>query len=453
MTIICFCSLPLCPWYSRFEIALKRSLPDQNIDQLPPAKKDTDLSFPSDRISSVGANARAALSVIRGEPYNEHERNKEIEKSKLKEIERSKEVGEGKDDEGNEDDRDDKDDEGDEGDDGDVGMADEAGQPPHPVNPFEVLVQNAIEEFGFAPRDVYEGVEDLLGTRKTHNAAVWSLDYLELRSLVDKFAYNQELDGISERVVVVRPFQTPEGVDDWEMDFKSVRIGEKVARLMRFVEKEELRQLYNEFRISSETSALSGWVFEAIIHRLFINGWRKPDGPVPQPLPMTSDRGKPPTFTYSPSASPPSLTTPRPVRIKHRDAILIDFRGKLDEITLEEHRYYMPFATNNPLFDSFTIDHKSGKPTIISFFQIMTSKIHGGAAEGYLLIRKIMGHVKTLLPQDDPNIKTKVVVVYFLVRPEGMRRGRDTWRMPVGWNVDASKDDHRGKVFCLHIPT
>ena len=44
----------------------------------------------------------------------------------------------------------------------DEDMVDEAGQPLAPVstmdNALEILVHNAIEEFGFAPRDVYDGV-------------------------------------------------------------------------------------------------------------------------------------------------------------------------------------------------------------------------------------------------------------------------------------------------------
>lgn len=225
---------------------------------------------------------------------------------------------------------------------------------------------------------------------------------------------------------------------------------------MRFAEKDQLRELYHDFHISPEASILAGWIFEAIIHRLLIHGWWKPDGPVPQPRPMTSDGETPPTFTYTPPASPPSPTLPRPIRNKYRNAILIDFNAELDDITLEENRYYMPIGTNSPLFNSFTIDRNRGKTTVISFFQVTVSETCGGSAKGCPLIQKIMKRIKELLRKDNPKTTPKVSVAYFLVRPEDRNESRYIWEMPVGWDETKAKrkiNNYCGDVFCLLVPT
>jgi hypothetical protein len=300
---------------------------------------------------------------------------------------------------------------------------------------------------------VYRGVFSLPVIRQEHNKAVWELGYSELRFLVKQFTGENKLTGTSHRVVAVHPSPNSEGLDDWRIEIKSVRIGEKVARLMRFAEREELRKLYHEFRVSPMGSNLAGWIFEAIIHRLLIHGWPKRDGPVPQPIPMTSNRQSPPTYTYTPPASSPPPTAPRPVRGKHRDAILIDFNDKLDDITLEDNRYYIPVASNNPLFDSFTIDCNRNKTTVISIFQITASKTHGGSAKGYHIIQDIMEQIKKLLLEDNPKTTPKVAVAYFLVRPENKNESKYTWKMPDGWNKQKLTNNYRGKVFTLRVPT
>ena len=404
------------------------------------------------------ASAKAALSVIRKEPYGGVEKSKKVEIGKndeddeeVKDVEMSedneydKEVERGEDDE----------DGG--GDDEDVGMADEAGQPPRSLSLFRILVQNATKEFGFAPRDVYRGVFNLPAASQEHDEAVENLNYSELSSLVANFSKNRGLEGVSHRVVAVHPCPNRNGLDDWRIDFKSVRIGDKVVQSMRFAEKGELKKLYRELRTSSEGSILAGWIFEAIVHRLFIHGWWEPDGPMPQPLPMTSDGKSPPTFKYTPFAPPPSPTPPSPVRNEGRDAILVDFNGKLDDITLEENRYYMPIVTNNPLFDSFTIDRNRGKTAVISFFQVTVSKKHGGSAKGYPLIQRIIGRVQKLLRESDPKTAPKIAVTYFLVRPEDKDKSlQHIWKMPDGWDPkDCNKktNAYRGEVFCLCVPT
>ena len=67
---------------------------------------------------------------------------------------------------------------------------------------FRILVRTATEEFGFAPRDVYDGVLDLPDTRKQHAATVRSFDYSGLKTLVKAFVNRQGFNGSSHRVLV-----------------------------------------------------------------------------------------------------------------------------------------------------------------------------------------------------------------------------------------------------------
>jgi len=65
-------------------------------------------------------------------------------------------------------------------------MANEATQPRAPVDMdkvFGILVRNATEEFGFAPRDVYSGTFDLPRTRIQHATEVMKIDYPKSKTL------------------------------------------------------------------------------------------------------------------------------------------------------------------------------------------------------------------------------------------------------------------------------
>jgi len=99
-------------------------------------------------------------------------------------------------------------------------------------------------------------------------------------------------------------------------------------------------------------------------------------------------------------------------------------------VTLDSNRYYIPTATNHPLFDSFTIDACSC-PVVISVFQFTITSRHEGLDKGYFHIRRLKTHVCKLFKDKGyirpPNIKVK----YFLVCPDdGLER---RWVMPAGW--------------------
>ena len=330
----------------------------------------------------------------------------------------------------------------------------DADQSQTPVdNALKILVQNATEEFGFAPRDVYNGVLNLSCTRDQHAAAVEKLNYSRLKILAETFSDKLELDDFSHRVVVVYPIPFLDSRDKWAIDFKSAQIARNVVESMRLEEDKHLREAYSFLRkIRESSTTLSRWVFEAIAHRMLSKG-RQSEGRTLEPMPMVSDDCNPPAFSIGPSSTPStpgtSLPSPAPLHSHTRAVTRADFTPGLSDVTLDNDRYYIPATTNNPLFDSFTIDPDFDRHTVaISIFQITTSSMHGGSAKGYSRIRKIMAHVRALLKKGHLNATVKVA--YFLVCPDDGSEHK--WQMPGDWDKGITVDDNRGEAFCIRVP-
>ena len=311
---------------------------------------------------------------------------------------------------------------------------------------LKILVQNAIEEFGLAARDVYGGVLDLRATRQQHARALRGLDYSKLRNLVVSFSNNRELDAVSDRIVVVYPRLAELRIDDWEIDFKSIRIANEVVELMRLAEDNHLWNMYHLLHRITEGSGMAGWIFEARVHRMLSGGWQL-GSPVPRPIRMATNLRDPPAFFTGSPSSPPSIPdTLLPSLVPPRTVVRVSFIHKLNDVTLDENKYYIPTTSDNPLFDSFTIIHGQGT-VVISVFQITISPKHEGSSKGYLFIRKIMARVRELLKKE--GLKATIQVAYILVCPGGEQH---EWQMPNDWNKSVEIHDHRGDAFCIFIP-
>ena len=314
-----------------------------------------------------------------------------------------------------------------------------------------VLVRNATEEFGFAPRDVYRAVFNLPMIKEEHAARVKNLKYSQLTDLAEEFFNNRLFNELSHFVVAVQPLNFTSCLDRWTIDFKSPRIAREVVRSMLSLEHRELRTTY--LRLRNVGPGLTGKVFEAIAHRMLCGD------DAPQPIAMDSD-GKTRSPTFSTPDIPQSTTTssdgsthsafptiPSYNRIKTE--IYIDPLRNLREVTSDRDRYYVPPSATNPLFDSFTVTFGPGeRDAVVSVFQITTSTEYGGSADGYLLIRKIIARTRKLLGcGQDANIRVK----YILVCPEDNSQHR--WKMPNGWNEKNSISNQIGNGFCMRIPS
>ena len=160
----------------------------------------------------------------------------------------------------------------------------------------------------------------------------------------------------------------------------------------------------------------------------------------------------PPVFTTAFPATRRArsvLTLPASPFIRARSAEEVDLTGSLHDVTLQEDMYYVPTAITNPLFDSFTIDSKRSKTTI-SVFQITISSRHGGSSQGYIVIDKIIDHLRKLLKKKKKYNRPTVGLTYFLICPKGGPGKRaPKGRMPDGWKK--STDPH-GRTFCIEVP-
>ena len=311
---------------------------------------------------------------------------------------------------------------------------------------LKILVQNAIEEFGLAARDVYNGVFDLRVTRQQHADALRLLDYSKLRNLVVSFSDNRELDAVSDRIVVVYPRSAVLRLDRWEIDFKSIRIANEAVELMRSAEDNHLRDMYHLLhKIPEGSTSMAGWIFKARVHRMLSGGWQL-GLPVPRPIRMATNWCDPPAFsTGSPPSPSPIPDTLLPSLVPARTVVRVSLIHKLNDVTLDENRYYILTASNRPLFDSFTITHGKGT-VVISVFQITISPKHEGSSKGYLFIRKIMTRVRELLKKE--GLKATIQIAYILVCPDGQHK----WQMPNDWSKSVEIHDHRGDAFCVFIP-
>jgi len=299
------------------------------------------------------------------------------------------------------------------------------------------LVRIATEEFGFIPRDVYEGILNLPEMRRQHAKPSGSLDYSRLKDLIHALVRNRELDVASRPMVVVFPTENRTTSDQWEIDFKSMRVAEHAAEMMRQTTGQHMWKAYDSIRRLQCGSILAGRIFEEIAHRVFC------ERSTLLCRPMISEGTEPPTFVTS--IGPLSLRlSPFPGgRLRTR----VDFKTKLSNVTLDSNEYYVPAASDNPLFDSFIIDAHS-RPVVISVFQVAIASKYEGSAEGYFHIRRLRVHVRRLLKDAGYVCPPYIKVRYFLVCPDDGSERR--WEMPAGWS-EGSKGSHRGDVFCIRV--
>ena len=336
----------------------------------------------------------------------------------------------------------------------DANVADEAGQLPAPVdqvrNALKILVRNAIEEFGFIPRDVYNGVLDLPRTRERHHRAVRRLDYSKLESLVGTLIADCVLDQFSRHVVVMFPSdESLPGYVRWGVDFKSIRIARTAVESMQLKENKRLQKIYNSVHwFGSAASTLAGWIFQAMAHRILSSA------STPKPVPMVTNEGNPPAF--STPTDPPSVASstldPSPSSFGQsqtgtRVVTRIDFTRELGNVTLDCDRYYIPTVAAHPLFDSFAID--LGQRTVtISVFRMAIPPRHGRSAEGYPFIREIIAHVRRLLENAGSDAKVKVTCL--LVCPDD--KSQYQWWAPADWDTIIKTNNHDGRAFCIRLP-
>jgi hypothetical protein len=211
---------------------------------------------------------------------------------------------------------------------------------------LKILVQNAIKEFGYAPRDMRWGVFDPQMVKDNHDAAFSALSFQDLEGFVQAFSRRQFLEKDTYRILQVYPHPPNVDLSDdkWTVDFKTDHIAKVVSGMMREIEDQHLRVTYRIYRNNSITSAFAGSLFESIIHNMLTLGWRS----VPPPPICMSTKAKSnvnfPIFTTDPPSTsfstPPSLSS----LFKSRHSTEFDFDRTAsinDHVTLEENVLYL----------------------------------------------------------------------------------------------------------------
>ena len=137
---------------------------------------------------------------------------------------------------------------------------DEAGEPWAVDEAFEILVRNAIDKFGFAPHDVYEGVFRLSTATTDHTNAVRNLRWAELKLIISTFTREMSLDVGSHRVVAVYPLPNPPSDyrDGWSIEIKSYEITRQVLDRLKEEEDISIREVIDYFRKIPEGSTYAG---------------------------------------------------------------------------------------------------------------------------------------------------------------------------------------------------
>ena len=95
---------------------------------------------------------------------------------------------------------------------------------------FVTLVRGATEEFGFAPRDVYDTAFNLPDLGWFCGDTIRKLDCSQLKNSILNFRRICNLD--YQEVIAMRPTEKTTGRDTWTIGFKSTQIVKKVVNFL-----------------------------------------------------------------------------------------------------------------------------------------------------------------------------------------------------------------------------
>ncbi|KIL59542.1 hypothetical protein M378DRAFT_169206 [Amanita muscaria Koide BX008] len=326
---------------------------------------------------------------------------------------------------------------------------------PSPEDAINYLLDVAIDRFGYSARDVFGTVFCYPGITESHEMA-FNIGYADLSAAVLALSKQEGSSNlISNRILALSPVDRgPLLTVSWEVDFKSSWVAKSVLRKLNEAEIEEIRQQIRFLRNIPEAGGLVGWMLEPLAHRYITSSTN--DLVL---FNMSSDGVDPPHFTLSQDPPNQRLTKGK------RTVVRLQAVANLSNC-LEHKSYYIPDDPNFPLFDAFTIDlDYANKSATLWILQMTTSRKHGGSAKGYRKIREIIAILKNHLQEGRPQKKHKksktaaeqaaplVQVRYILIVPKDEPQSRNLqWNLPKGWSQNYSRNDHRGKVYCLEVP-
>lgn len=313
---------------------------------------------------------------------------------------------------------------------------------------LHALLDAAIERFGYAARDVFQGV---FHPNSWWHEPTFSLDYESLERMIFALTTGSETHA-SHEILVVCPVSKTTGYssDSWQLNFKSDWVAKSVLKQLQAAEYIDIRKKINYLRTFPRIGAVAEWYFVPLAHREL----SAPKCSGFWPLTRMTQKG----ILEDPKGDHPIFVeTPVPSNVMFtqggRELVtFIDIPAKL-----EEYKYYQPAQVKFPLIDAFTVEFDNSD-AILWVIQIITSQSHGSsAASGYKDIRMIVGILKKQLREamksdnEQTALGPRVEVRYLLVTPAGDLNKPREWHFPKGWNEGCKYNDHRGKVYGLEI--
>ncbi|KAK7442760.1 hypothetical protein VKT23_016007 [Stygiomarasmius scandens] len=310
---------------------------------------------------------------------------------------------------------------------------------------LKILLMAATEEFGLAPRDVYEAIFNPVCIMKTHQSALSDVCYDELYAVVKRSNTYPNSKSLTHRIFSIYP--DPSSELDWKINFKSPNIARKALDRMEQREKDGDIEMYRHFKNSQEASAIASRLFESIANKRLASD--NLSSCVLFPMANSGTDNSPIlSINFSNANSAPATNVSLPIAKMD----ITDFSGKVRDPLVLMDRFYRPEASSNPLFDAFcavrTDDDDSESVYIdLWIFQHTTSHSHQGSDLGYPFIRKIIRGLENSFQTGANELKRKLSVCtsvhYVLVVPEDDENGFWEWIMPAGYDTETSFQDHR----------
>ena len=320
---------------------------------------------------------------------------------------------------------------------------------------LDYLLNLAIERFGYVARVVFKAVFDFRSTTEDFLDA-FNINFQQLKDAAASFSSNGSVDfKFSNRILVISPVYSTSKYFErikWNVAFNSDWVAKEIMKKLDAKEKIEIRQLINFFREVPQAGSMVGSMFESVAHTEMARtgSWSL----IPMVSGSTTERS--PNFVVQES--------PDKVKLDRGPREIFNFKSVSDLLELDDDKYYVFEAKNFPLLDSFMVDLDYQKRSgTLWIFQVTKSQLHGGSAEGYLHIRKLISVLKKQLRGTQPPSKTSrtasrqissspaVNVCYVLVVLDVEGGPINQWQFPTGWNEKCTMNDHRGKVYCLEI--
>ncbi|KAI0045389.1 hypothetical protein FA95DRAFT_127746 [Auriscalpium vulgare] len=320
-----------------------------------------------------------------------------------------------------------------------------------------VMIELAVEQVGFIPREVcrilWQERHLIHATAiATSNTIVEAISVVNAGGLPTTEFLERASKVLDSICITPTADCSIDRDDQFTIAFKSVSVEQQLTKACA----ERLDTLAERIFSTCENFPAVRWAFETMAH------CRLRQGGTLELHKMNNNGGDPPVFT---TATTPPASSSYKLTMRAREAVTLDFSKPGFDVSEEE---YYASASNNTPFDAFFVDTSGGsggdRRVTVWVLQMTTANEHGGSEHGYIFIRNVIEAVRRRAEvwkeggkkHDKQRAKKRVKVEptvqvnYVLVCPDdGKPR---TWQFPSGWTDNATQADHRGDVYCVRIP-